>query len=146
MYGAIIGAHNVLAWLVLVVGAMVLMKAATAKAAWSDADTSWVRRLTLLVHLQFVVGLALWFVSPTVQAARAVMGDTMKNPELRRAVVEHPTLMLLAVIMATVTSVRVRKALGAETKARRALVGSVVTLLLIAAVIPWARLVTSWTS
>ncbi|WP_396205220.1 hypothetical protein [Gemmatimonas sp.] len=146
MYGFLIAAHNVLAWLVLGVGAMVLVKGATRKGAWDAGDSSWVRRLTLLVHLQLVAGLALWFVSPTVALARATMGETMKDSALRRLVVEHPTLMIAAVIVATITSVRVRKAEPATVKSTRALVGAAITLVLVAAVIPWARLVTSWTT
>jgi hypothetical protein len=146
MYNVLIGAHNVLAWLVLVVGAVVLFKAATRAAAWDAADTSWVRRLTLLVHLQLLAGLVLWFVSPSVAAARESMSVTMKDSGLRRLVVEHPTLMVLAVIVATVTSVKVRKGTVAAAQARTALIGTAITLLLSAAVIPWDRLVARWTS
>lgn len=146
MYGVILKFHNVLAWLVLATGVFVLFKALTAKASWGDGETSWVRRLTLFVHLQLVAGLALWFVSPGVAAARATMSDTMKDSALRRLVVEHPTLMVLAVVAATVTSVTVRKASGSEAKAGKALVGTAITLVLAAAVIPWDRLIGSWTS
>jgi hypothetical protein len=54
--------------------------------------------------------------------------------------------MLAAVIAATITSVRVRKADGAAVKSRRALVGTLITLALVAAVIPWAQLVARWTA
>jgi hypothetical protein len=54
--------------------------------------------------------------------------------------------MLVAVITATVTSVLVRKAGSSEAQAKKALVGTAVTLLLVAAMIPWQRLTGSWTS
>lgn len=146
MYGILIGAHNVLAWVVLALGAFVLVRAVSGQASWSTGDTARVRQLTLFVHLQLVVGLALWAVSPTVALARESMATTMKDPALRRLVVEHPTLMVLAVIAATVTSVMVRKAEGSAAKARKAMMGTLATLVLVAAVIPWQRLVTSWTS
>ncbi|MES2522261.1 MAG: hypothetical protein V4617_06165 [Gemmatimonadota bacterium] len=146
MYEIILRLHNVLAWIVLLTGLYVVFLAVTRTATWSDADTGWVRRLTLFVHLQLVAGLVLWFVSPAVAPARASMATTMKDPALRRVVVEHPTLMVLAVIAATVSSVLVRKAPTAAGKARKALVGTLVTLALVAAVIPWQRMVGSWTS
>jgi hypothetical protein len=146
MYGTILGVHNILAWAVLATGLFVLVRAAQGQATWSDADTSWVRRLTLFVHLQLVAGLVLWFVSPTVAQARQSMGDTMKDPALRRVVVEHPTLMVAAVIAATVSGVLVRKAQGSAAKARKAMVGTLVTLALVAAVIPWGQLVARWTA
>jgi hypothetical protein len=97
------------------------------------------------VHLQLLAGLGLWFVSPAVAAARASMGDTMKDPALRRLVVEHPFLMVLAVVAATVSGVLVKKAPHSAAKARKALIGTLVTLALVAAVIPWQRLVSQWT-
>jgi len=145
MYGILIGTHNLLAWAVLVVGGLVIARAISRQATWSDADTSVVRKLTLLVHLQLLAGLGLWFVSPAVAAARASMGDTMKDPALRRLVVEHPFLMVLAVIAATVSGVLVKKGAASAAKAKRALIGTLVTLALIAAVIPWHRLVATWT-
>jgi uncharacterized membrane protein len=146
MYPILISVHNVLAWLVLATGLFVLLRAFTKQQTWSDGDTSWVRRLTLLVHLQLLAGLGLWFTSPSVAQARASMGETMKDANLRRLVVEHPTLMLLAAIAATVSGVLVKKAPSAPAKAKKALVGTLITLALIAAVIPWARLVTVWTN
>ena len=128
-----------------IVGVLILSRAGSRRATWSEADTGLVQKLTLLVHLQLLAGLGLWFVSPAVAAARASMGDTMKDPALRRLVVEHPFLMVLAVIAATVSSVRVKKATDSATKAKRALVGTLVTLALVAAVIPWQRLVAKWT-
>ncbi len=145
MYGILIGTHNLLAWAVLVVGVLVIVRAVRRSATWSEADTGLVRKLTLLVHLQLLAGLGLWFVSPAVAAARGSMGDTMKDPVLRRLVVEHPFLMILAAIAATVSGVLVKKASGSAAKAKKALIGTLVTLALVAAVIPWPRLVARWT-
>lgn len=145
MYGFLIGAHNLLAWAVLLLGGFVIVRAIGRSATWSDAETGLVRKLTLLVHLQLLAGLGLWFVSPAVAAARAAMGDTMKDPALRRLVVEHPFLMVLAVVAATVSGVLVKKAPNSTAKAKKALIGTLVTLALVAAVIPWHRLVGTWT-
>lgn len=146
MYPFVLKFHNVLAWLVLATALVVLVKALTARTTWGDADTSWVRRLTVLAHLQLVAGLTLWFVSPTIAAAREAMGASMKDATTRRTLVEHPTLMVVAVIAATVTSVLVRKAASPEAKAKKALVGTLLTLVLVAAMLPWNRLVGSWTA
>ena len=146
MYPFVLKFHNVLAWLVLATALLVIVKALTAKATWGDAETSWVRRLTILAHLQLVAGLTLWFVSPAVGAARSAMGASMKDAATRRTLVEHPFLMVVAVIAATVTSVMVRKAAGSDAKAKKALIGTLVTLVLVAAMLPWNRLIGSWTA
>ena len=145
MYAILISTHNLLAWAVLIVGGLVIARAVGRRATWSEADTGLVRKLTLLVHLQLLAGIGLWLVSPSVAAARGSMGDTMKDPALRRLVVEHPFLMVLAVIAATVSGVLVKKASGSAAKAKKALIGTLVTLALVAAVIPWQRLITKWT-
>ncbi len=146
MYPFVLKFHNVLAWLVLATALLVIVKALTAKAGWGDAETSWVRRLTILAHLQLVAGLTLWFVSPSIAAARTAMGASMKDAATRRTLVEHPFLMVVAVIAATVTSVVVRKAAGSDAKAKKALIGTLVTLVLVAAMLPWNRLIGSWTA
>lgn len=145
MYGMLLGVHNVLAWAVLAVGAYLVVRGATARGGWGDADSTWMRRLVLCTHLQLLAGLGLWFLSPAVAAARASMGTTMKDPALRRLVVEHPTLMIAAVVAATVSGVLVKRASEPEAKAKKALAGAAVTLLLVAAMIPWDRLVGRWT-
>jgi uncharacterized membrane protein YgaE (UPF0421/DUF939 family) len=68
----------------------------------------------------------------------------MKDAGLRRLVVEHPTLMLAAVVAATVMGARVKRGATPEGQARTALVGAAVTLLLVAAMVPWDRLVGRW--
>lgn len=145
MYAILISTHNLLAWAVLIVGGLVIARAVGRRATWSDSETGLVRKLTLLVHLQLLAGIGLWLVSPSVAAARGSMGDTMKDPALRRLVVEHPFLMVLAVIAATVSGVLVKKASGSAAKAKKALIGTLITLALVAAVIPWQRLITKWT-
>lgn len=145
MYGILGAVHNVLAWAVLAIGAYLVVRGATARGGWGDGDSAWMRRLVLSTHLQLLAGLALWFTSPAVAAARASMGTTMRDPALRRLVVEHPTLMIAAVIATTVSGVMVKRASAPEAKARKALVGAAVTLLLVAAMIPWNRLLGRWT-
>lgn len=145
MYAILLSTHNLLAWAVLIVGVLVIARAISRRATWSEADTGLVRKLTLLVHLQLLAGIGLWLVSPGVAAARGSMSDTMKDPALRRLVVEHPFLMVLAVIAATVSGLLVKQASGSAAKAKKALIGTLITLALVAAVIPWQRLITKWT-
>ena len=71
MYGTLAMVHNAVAWVVLGVGAYVVVRGASARGGWSAGDSAWVKRLVLAVHLQLVAGLVLWFVSPAVQAATA---------------------------------------------------------------------------
>jgi len=54
--------------------------------------------LTGLAHLQLLLGLILYFVSPLSTAAMANMKSAMKNEWLRYFGVEHITVMIIAVL------------------------------------------------
>jgi hypothetical protein len=53
--------------------------------------------------------------------------------------------MIAAVVAATIMGARVKRGATPEWQARTALVGAAVTLLLVAAMVPWDRLVGRWT-
>ena len=53
-------------------------------------------------HIQLLIGLAWYFMSPSYQALKFMgMGEAMKNSQIRLLTVEHPILMLLAIILIT---------------------------------------------
>jgi prepilin-type N-terminal cleavage/methylation domain-containing protein len=69
----------------------------------------------------------------------------MRNQNHRLGVSLVELIVVLAVIAATVSGVLVKKGAAPAAKAKRALIGTLVTLALVAAVIPWHRLVATWT-
>jgi hypothetical protein len=95
--------------------------------------------LILFVHLQFLLGIVLYFISPIVQTARADMGEAMKDDLLRFFAVEHVTIMLIAVIAITVGRIWSKKAKLDSQKFSRALVCYSIGLVLIIAGIPWEK-------
>lgn len=56
----------------------------------------------IAMHVQLIIGLILFFVSPKIQVAMADMGTAMKDADLRLALIEHPLIMLIAIILITV--------------------------------------------
>lgn len=94
----------------------------------------------MLIHIQFVIGIVLYFVSPVVRAALADMGAAMKDDALRFAAVEHVTVMLLAVIAITVGRVWSKKAKIDDMKHRRLLICYAIGFVLIIAGIPWEKM------
>lgn len=67
-------------------------------------------------HIQLLVGIALYFVSPLVKYAD--MGNAMKDSMTRYWTVEHLVMMLFAIILITVGYSRSKKALDALNKHR----------------------------
>ena len=97
-------------------------------------------RFTIGFDLQFLVGLLLYFVvSPITRAALQHMDSAMRTATLRYWTVEHPTAMLVALILAHAGRVVVRRAPEAK-KGRMALIFFAIALLVILGMTPWPNL------
>ena len=93
--------------------------------------------LMIFTHIQFLLGLYLYFFSDMMQAMPG-MATAMKEPVLRFWKVEHITGMLLAVILITVGRSMAKKAIVPVVKHRRSAVYYTLALILIIYTIPWA--------
>ena len=62
----------------------------------------------ITMHIQLLIGLVLWFVSPRGMGA---LGEEnlMKDSSLRSAAIEHPLLMIIAVVLITIGYSRISK-------------------------------------
>ena len=91
----------------------------------------------IATHTMFLLGLILLFVSPIAQAAFADMKSAMKDSDVRKAVVEHPFVNIIAVILVTIGNARVKRAIGNGRKFKQTAIFFGVALLLILSRIPW---------
>jgi hypothetical protein len=89
------------------------------------------------VHLQLVIGLILYFISPTVQAALADFGAAMKVPYLRFFALEHILGMVVAIALITVGSAKAKRAATDTAKHKKIAVWFLIGLVIIIAMIPW---------
>jgi hypothetical protein len=88
-------------------------------------------------HIQFLIGLILYFVSPRLSQWGNGVGEVMKDSTARLYLVEHPTINLLAIVLITMGwSMHKRQSLDAKKFSR---IGIFYTLgfLLILSRIPW---------
>lgn len=92
-------------------------------------------RLTVvLAHIQTLIGLVLYFfLSPKVHFEAAAMKSTFQ----RFYLVEHISMMLIAVIILTIVWVRGKKQLESGKGAKNMFGWFVVALVIILAAIPW---------
>lgn len=141
MYPALLHTHNLLRWVVLIAGLITLVQAF--RGLDGSRPYAGTRKVGLIftsgLHLQLLLGLGLFVVSPFIQAAMADMKATMADRAVRFFVAEHPTLMVVAVVVATIGSIVAKNAANDAARHRKALVFTAVTLLLILAGIPWQR-------
>lgn len=86
-------------------------------------------------HLQLVIGLILYFVSPLGKAN--LSGATMKDADMRLLALEHPLTMLLAIVLVTIGYSKSKRAATDPAKFKSILVFYSIALVLILSRIPW---------
>ena len=142
MIDFLIGLHNLLRWVVLVAGVLAIgatVRGLATRAPWTDG----VRRLGLAfltsLHVQLVLGLIVYVLSPLIRNAFGNMSAAMQSDELRFFVVEHLTLMILAVAAAQVGYSLSKRVDGDRNKYVRASIGYLLSGILLVVGIPWWR-------
>lgn len=93
----------------------------------------------IATHLQLVIGIVLYFVAPYFQAfSQAGMGEVMRDSTLRLYLVEHPLMMIIAVILVTVGYSKHKKKLTSKPKFKVLAVFYTLALIVMLTRIPWA--------
>ena len=136
LYTILKHAHSGLRWMVLLV---LLAAVAHAFLKWRNGASMGQsdRRLNLFalvaLHLQFVLGLLLYFISER----EVFSAESMKVAVNRFFLVEHPSLMILAVLLVTVGYSRAKRSASDVLAFRRAFWFFLVGLALLLLGIPW---------
>jgi low temperature requirement protein LtrA len=87
----------------------------------------------IVTHVQLIIGLVLYFISPLVMFSSA----SMKNHVLRFYLVEHISLMLIAIALVTIGYSVGKKAVDPVAGSRKTFVYYLFGFLLILVSIPW---------
>jgi len=131
MHDFVLLLHSWVRWAAILTG---ILATVSAFGATTDARSNrWAMFFTIALDIQFLLGLLLLFTS--VDFGR--MGEVMKDSTARFYAVEHPTMMLIAIALAHMGRVMVRKALTAASARTKSLVffGLATVLLLVGT--PW---------
>jgi hypothetical protein len=142
MYWTTLTLHSWLRWAVILLGIFAVIRAigATGSRRWTPADDRAAMLFTIVFDLQFLAGLLLYFVlSPITKAALQHMDAAMRTAALRYWAVEHPSAMLVALVLVHAGRVLVRRAPEAK-KGRMALIFFVLTLLILLGMTPWPNM------
>lgn len=98
----------------------------------------------IVTHIQVLLGLLLYFVHPNLGFASFTrddmnMADIMGNSELRLYAVEHPLIMIIAVVFITIGYSKQKKQLTSKGKFKMLAIFYTIGLILILSRIPWAH-------
>lgn len=98
------------------------------------------RKIALLglvsAHLQFVVGVVIYFVSPL--GIQSFSGENMGNSLSRLYFLEHPLMMLIGIILITVGYSKAKRLIDAQKANKTVLIFYIIGLTLILSRIPWS--------
>jgi hypothetical protein len=139
MYETVLVVHSVLRWLVILAGLWAVASAYSAarRREWTPADGRPGFLFVLGLDLQLLVGLALFlFLSPITHAALLDMGGAMRSSASRFWIVEHPTLMIVAVVLGHVGRVAARRA-GSYRAGNRAQFWYALAMVAVLLATPW---------
>ena len=122
--------HSWVRWVAIIGG---ILATITAFSSTNARNNRWSLILTIGLDLQFVLGL----LRLRTSTAFSTMGETMRDSTARFYAVEHPTMMILAIALAHVGRVLVRKATTTASARTKSIIFFGLTTLLLLAGTPW---------
>lgn len=143
MYPILLFIHSWIRWILLLVAVFVILRGFFGWIKYSDftnADNKSTIYLLALFHLQLVIGLLLYFFfSPITTGAFEDFGMAMKYSSIRYWAVEHIFIMLLAIIIAQIGRIKIKKANSDRAKFRNSAIYFTLAIILILSRIPWTE-------
>jgi len=136
----LLGLHNLLRWILLLLLVINLIRHFTAiNQPFGNTDKKLGLWLMISAHTQLLIGLILWFAGAWgfQNFKNNGMAGVMQNSTARFFAVEHTIAMIIAIALITVARGIFRKNLTDGKKHRRCIVLYALALIIILAMIPW---------
>lgn len=144
MYTGLQHLHSGIAYLALAALVLVIIYALIGSLSgrvFTEKDRKIAMIAFIFSHVQLLVGLILYFVSP-VGFSLLKGGGAMSDPAARLTALEHPLINILAIVIISVGYIRAKKILDSRGKFRSIYMMYAIGLVLILSRIPWS----SWLS
>jgi cation transport ATPase len=138
MYTGLLHLHSFLRYAVLFFLLLAVIKSFSGwlgKKPYTAADNKLSLITIIVVHVQLLVGLGLYFISPLVQTGN--MAEAMKDKVFRFFTVEHSAMMLAAVVLITVGRSLSKRAANDLAKHKKTAFFFLIGLIIILLAIPW---------
>lgn len=142
MYSVVQFVHSYWAYLVLIVLVVATFNGLVkffGKKEYEGKDMSMALFTLIVMHIQLLIGLVLWFVSPNGLSAIQANGMGGLTSQARQLAVEHPTLMIIAVVLVTIGYSKHKKQRLSTAKFKKIAIFYTLALVALLAVIPWGQ-------
>lgn len=140
MYPTLVALHSWMRWLVLISLLFALYRAYRGwlgKKAFTRSDNTVRHTTATILHIQFLLGLWLYIISPLVQTFLHNFKEGMHDRQARFFGLEHITVMLLAIVVITIGSAKAKRKRSDKQKFRTMAIWFTIGLLLVLSSIPW---------
>ncbi|KQC32113.1 hypothetical protein AAU57_01330 [Nonlabens sp. YIK11] len=140
MYNILKAAHSGWAYLLLIVLFIATVNALIglfAKKDFGNKDFSLALVGLIVTHIQLLLGLALWALSPYSSALFSNPSEVMGNVDLRLLAVEHPLMMIVAVTLLTIGYSKHKKKIVSHGKFKMLSIFYTLAFLVVLSRLPW---------
>ena len=130
MHNGLLVSHSYLRYIILILLTVVIIASLLGminKKAYTDGDSKLGLYLFIATHLQLLLGLILFFISPVVQFS----GAAMKDATTRYWLVEHNSAMLIAIVFITLARTTSKKMTDGQAKHKRMFIFNLIALIII---------------
>lgn len=140
MYKGLLDLHSLLRYFTVILLFLSVFRSLSGwlnKKPYTSLDNKLSLFTMIALHLQLLVGITLYFVSPVISAALQDFSYSMQNAELRFWALEHISMMLVGIILITVGRIVSKKAATDLLKHKKQAILFLIGLLIIFVAIPW---------
>lgn len=140
MHYSLLALHSLLRWFVLAALLFALYRAYKGwfgKTPYTPTDDKARLFSVIGVHTQLIIGILLFSVSPLISTFFSDFKENVSVKALRFFAMEHNIMMLLAIVLITIGSAKVKRQTTDEAKFKTLAVWFTIGLVIILASIPW---------
>ncbi len=140
MFQALQHLHSGLRYVVLILLVMAVINAIagwTGNKVYTSKDNKLSMFAMVFCHIQLLIGLALYVLSPIVDVGLSDFGSAMQDPQIRFFTMEHGLMMIIALALITIGRSTSKKQATDNGKFKRVAIFYGLGLLIIFVMIPW---------
>lgn len=140
MYSTLLATHSLIRWLVLISLLVAIFRAYQGwlqRKPFTKFDNTIRIVAATTAHIQLVVGIVLYCISPVVRYFLSYFKTAVHQREIRFFGMEHITMMLIAIIVITIGSAKAKRQPTDRQRFKTMAIWFTIALIILFASIPW---------
>jgi hypothetical protein len=140
MYYLLLAAHSLVRWLVLISLLVAIFRAYKGwlgNRKFSRSDNIIGNATVTIAHVQFILGIVLYCISPVVRYFLGYFKTAVHQREIRFFGMEHIAMMVIAIVLITIGSMKAKRQPTDKQRFKTMAIWFTIALIIILASIPW---------